>query len=115
MDISLMNASWALFAVVVLFTLPSFWRLCKAPWRPNSPASAATLYEDQDGIATEESMARFSAKRQFFGTFFATAIGIVSSFGLAVWATVLKDDFSDSAIFQLWTLFASWVGSHASF
>jgi hypothetical protein len=68
------------------------------------------LYEDEDGVATEESMARFSNKRQFVVIFFATPIGIAASFGLAVWATVLKHSFSDLTITQLWLLFASWVG-----
>lgn len=113
MDISVANASWTAFAVVVIFSLPSLWRLCKAPWRVNSP-SPPTLYEDEDGIATVESMELFSTKRQFVLIFFAAAIGIAASFGLAVWATVLRDSFSEFTILQLWMLFASWVGGLVS-
>jgi hypothetical protein len=110
MDISLDNASWTAFAVVVLFSLPSLLRLCKAPWRVKSPSPPA-LYEDEDGIATVESMELFSTKRQFVVIFFASAIGIAASFGVAVCATVLRDSFSESTILQLWLLFASWVGA----
>lgn len=108
MDISLANVTHASFSLVVLLSLPSIWRLAKAPWRVNSPSSPA-LYEDEDGVATEESMARFSAKRQFVVIFFTAAIGIAASFSLAVWATVLRDSFLDLTIVQLWLLFASWV------
>lgn len=110
MGISLAGASWASFAALLLFSLPSLWRLCKAPWLVKSPSIAA-LYEDEDGIATEESMQRFSSKQQFVVVFFAAAVGIAASFGLAVWATVQKDVVPDIAITQLWLLFASWVGA----
>lgn len=108
MEIPLANVAYASFTLVVLFSLPSIWRLAKAPWRVNPPSSP-TLYEDEDGVATEESMAHFSTKRQFVVIFFAAPIGIAASFGLAVWATVLKPSFSDLIIVQLWLLFASWV------
>lgn len=112
MGMSLADASWASFAALLLFSLPSLWRLCKAPWRAKS-SSVAALYEDEDGIATEESMQRLSSKKQFTVLFVAAAVGIVASFGLAVWATIRKDSFSEIAITQLWLLFASWVGGQA--
>jgi hypothetical protein len=114
MGISLAGASWASFTALLLFSLPSLWRLCKAPWLVKSPSIAA-LYEDEDGIATEESMQRFSSKQQFVVVFFAAAVGIAASFALAVWATVQKDTVPDIAITQLWLLFASWVGDQDLF
>ena len=108
MHSSLANVTYASFAVIALFSLPSLWRLARAPWRVNIP-KIPTLYEDEDGVATEESMARFSIKRQFVAIFLAAPVGIATSFCLAVWATVLKDSFSELTLVQLWLLFAAWV------
>ena len=108
MDISLARVTYTSFVLVALLSFSSLWRLCTAPWRVNS-SSLPALYEAEDGVATEEAMARFSTKRQFLIIFFAAPVGIAASFGLAVWATVLRDLFSDLTIVQLWLLFTSWV------
>jgi hypothetical protein len=109
MDSSLAKVTYASFVLVAFLSLSSLWRLARAPCRVHTPPPPS-LYEDVDGVATEESMARFSTKRQFIAIFTAAPVGIAVSFALAVWATVLRDSFSQLCVVQLWLLFASWVG-----
>ena len=107
-DIS--NASLVLIA---LSTIPSLWRLAKRARRVKTTNEPA-LYEDEDGAATEESQALFSTKRQFIAIFALLGLGIATSLGLAVAATVRKDQssYSGLSIVQVWLLFPSWVSIH---
>lgn len=74
----------------------------------NEPA----LYEDEDGAATEESQALYSTKRQFTAIFVLLGLGLATSLGLAIVATVRKDQssYTGLSLVQLWLLFPSWVG-----
>ena len=66
--------------------------------------------EDEDGVATEESMSRYSTKHQFAVSIGVTAVGLAVSFALAVFATVRRENsFSESCLTQLWLLFPAWV------
>lgn len=94
--------------LIGLFTIPTAWRFIrnfKSPRVTNHEA----LYEDKDGVATEESMAKYSTKRQFVIVFTSLTVGLLASFGLAVFATVVKNEFSHSAFTHIWLLFVSWV------
>ncbi|THV47194.1 hypothetical protein BGAL_0328g00070 [Botrytis galanthina] len=94
--------------LIGLFTIPTAWRFIrnfKSPRVTNHEA----LYEDKDGVATEESMAKYSTKRQFVIIFTSLIVGLLASFGLAVFATVVKNEFSHSAFTHIWLLFVSWI------
>ncbi|TGO38380.1 hypothetical protein BHYA_0076g00310 [Botrytis hyacinthi] len=94
--------------LIGLFTIPTAWRFIrnfKSPRVTNHEA----LYEDKDGVATEESMAKYSTKRQFVIIFTSLIVGLLASFGLAVFATVVKNEFSHWSFTHIWLLFASWI------
>ena len=109
MDDSIANTSYAVFVLTAVFTLPSISRLAKRPWRVKTTNDDG-IYEDEDGKATKESMAKFSNKAQFAVIFAAASIGLAVSFALAIFATVRREtSFSDLCLTQLWLLFPAWV------
>ena len=109
MDGSIANTSYASFVLTAIFTIPSLLRLAKRLWRVKATNNDG-VYEDEDGMATEESMAKYSAK-DFFAVIFGVAgIGLAVSFASAVFATVRRENsFSELALTQLWLLFSAWV------
>ena len=109
MDSSVANTSYAFFFLTAVFTIPSVSRLIKRPWRVKSTNNDA-LYEDEDGVATEESMAKYSTKAHFAVIFGAAGLGLAVAFALAVFATVRRENgFTDLCLTQLWLLFPAWV------
>jgi hypothetical protein len=108
MEGSIAEVAYTSSALVAVLSLPSLWRLAKTPWRVKTP-NLPLRYEDDDGVATEESMARFSVKRPLIVIFVGAPLGIAASFGLAVWGTIPNPTLADSGVLQLWLLFASWV------
>ncbi|QSZ34680.1 hypothetical protein DSL72_007534 [Monilinia vaccinii-corymbosi] len=120
MDSHINELSYAAPALIALFTIPTAWRFVKNFKKPRS-THHEVLYEDKDGVATEESMAQYSTKLQFVIIFTSLVVGLLVSFGLAVFATVEKNQgFSDRCLAQLWLLFLSWarqgfdaIGPHA--
>ncbi|KAI9649273.1 hypothetical protein NHQ30_001843 [Ciborinia camelliae] len=90
--------SYAAPALIGLFTIPTAWRFVRNFKQPRSTNHEA-LYEDRDGVATEESMANHSTKLQFVIIFTSLIVGLLVSFGLAVFATVEKNKgFSDLCV-----------------
>jgi len=103
------GVAYASVVVIALSSIGSILRLAKRPYRVKVP-NENRIYEDKDGAATEESMARYSAKVQFVVIFIATAVGLLQSLALAVFATVRKENsYSDLSLTQAWLLFPSWV------
>lgn len=102
--------AYACIAVIALSSVNAIVRLAKRPFRVKVPNEKA-IYEDKDGAATEESMARYSAKTQFVVIFVAAAVGLLESFAMAVVATVWQKEYmySDLSVTQAWLLFPSWV------
>ncbi|KAM0310141.1 hypothetical protein ACHAO8_008382 [Botrytis cinerea] len=94
--------------LIGLFTIPTAWRFIRNFKSPRV-ANHEALYEDKDGVATEESMAKYSTKPQFVIIFTSLIVGLLASFGLAVFATVVKDEFSHWSLTHIWLLFVSWV------
>ncbi|KAF7952508.1 uncharacterized protein EAE97_002005 [Botrytis byssoidea] len=94
--------------LIGLFTIPTAWRFIRNFKSPRV-TNHGVLYEDKDGVATEESMAKYSTKRQFVIIFTSLTVGLLASFGLAVFATVVKNEFSHSAFTHIWLLFVSWI------
>ena len=112
MDSSIATTSYAFFILTAIFTIPSTIRLAQRPWRAKSTNDGDGIYEDKDGRATEESMAKYSTKAQFAVMFAASAMGLAISFALAVFAAVRTENpFSELSVVQLWLLFAAWVGN----
>ena len=111
-DYALINISFAVLALISCFTLPSLWRLGKTIRRRPKPANESKLYEDQDGVATEESMSQYSTRWHF--TFISVLLfaALATSFALAVFATVQwSPHHSRQYLAQLWGLFTSWVST----
>jgi hypothetical protein len=104
------GAAYASIAIIALSTITSVVSLVKRQRRVKVPNQENDIYEDEDGRATEESMARYSAKTQFVVLFIATAVGLLTSLALPVFATVRKENsFSDLCLIEVWLLFPAWV------
>lgn len=110
MDVSnAAGAAYASFVIVVLSSISSISRLAKTPYRVKTTNESA-IYEDQDGKATEESMALYTAKTHFIVIFSAAIFGLIESLALAVFATVRKEhSYTDLSLTEAWLLFPAWV------
>lgn len=94
----------AVLALAVLLTVPAiiavYAHLCHKKMRP-------ALYKDKDGVATQESMAAFSAKTpKIVLTIFSSA-GFGIAVALAVLTTVSRVD--NLSLVQHWLNVAQWV------
>jgi hypothetical protein len=107
MDDPLHLLFYILPALVTLFTLPSVWVFAKSIHRPKD-IDHAGLYEDRDGIATQESMGKFSARKLIILISAAVAVGVAASFAFAIFVTVSPTPASED-LTRLWLLFWSWV------
>ena len=111
---SLLKWSYATAVVVGVLTIPSIVRLfIDLWWRAKSAKhDGLVVYEDKDGIATEESMAEFETSNQkpLMLVFIIALLGLSVSFAVAVFGTVRRQDaFTKLCLLQLWLLFAAWV------
>ncbi|PVH85773.1 hypothetical protein DL98DRAFT_511322 [Cadophora sp. DSE1049] len=106
MDDPLRAVSYAAPALVGVLTIPPVWRFAGLIRRGKTvkPDSDA-IYEDRDGAATEESMKKYSTKKQFTAVFVACGLGLAAALALVVVATVYR--LPD--ITRIWLLFWSWV------
>lgn len=107
MDDPLRIASTGAPAIIAIFTLPVVWRFADRI-RHGKTIKNDDIYEDKDGAANEESMARYSTKRSFLAIFVALALGLAASLALVVIAMVYH--FHETT--QIWLLFWSWVCKH---
>jgi hypothetical protein len=91
--------------LVFLLTLPSL-ASAASHLRESKPKSKSksNIYEDKDGIATENSVTEYSARiPKIFLSVFAT-FGLGTSIALAVLDTLARSDALES-----WLNFAQWV------
>lgn len=100
------RASYVLPALVIVFSIPSASRLV-ASFRRVRTRDRAGLYEDKDGVATDESMARYSVRRFFVAIAVVGVVGLAVSCALAIYTTVTSQSVQDKP--ETWLLFASWV------
>jgi hypothetical protein len=107
MDDPLQILPYAAPSVVVILTFPSVWRSVRNIRRVKT-SDVGGIYEDQDGIATKESMNNFSARRQISVISLAVALGLAASFVFAVFATASPSS-TFNGVTHLWVLFWSWV------
>jgi hypothetical protein len=91
-------------ALILLLTLPSVSAVAS---HFRETKSKFQVYEDKDGIASEESMAAYSAKTpKILLTIFAV-FGLLTATSLAVLGTLNRDH--DFTFIQNWLNVAQWV------
>jgi len=88
--------------LVFLLTLPSLASLASSHLREPKPKSM--IYEDKDGIATEKSLAEYSAKIPKISLSIFAILGFGTSIALAVLETLGGVDVEES-----WLSVAQWV------
>ena len=106
MGVLLKIASYGAPALIVTATIPAVWRFAKNIRRAN-PVKNDGLYEDKDGKATEESMAKYSTKKPFIFIFIGVGFGLAASFALFVNSLVQVLEYREPPL--IWVLFGSWV------
>jgi hypothetical protein len=93
-------------ALVFLLTFPSVFAIT-SHFRKSKPKSE--IYEDKDGIASEESMTAYSAKTPKIILSIFTVAGLLTSISLGVSGTLNRDH--DSMLIQNWLIAAQWVST----
>lgn len=92
--------------VVTILTAPSVWRLANSIHR-GKVSEHEKIYEDKDGIASEESMAKYSTRRQFLLIAVGVVLGSIASLAYSIFSTV--SPLVDADVTEIWLLFWSWV------
>lgn len=96
--------------ILVFFTsIPTFLRIFKratSKARGNTPNDASKLYQDQDGIATEETQKRYTAALPKYLALSFSVLGLSASLGIAVYATVHP---TLNLYVENWLSFGTWV------
>jgi hypothetical protein len=91
------------FALILLLTLPSLHGIVS---HLRGPKSKPELYADKDGIATKESMARYSAKIPKILLSIFTISGLCISIALAALGTLNQETFMFK---ENWVNAVGWV------
>lgn len=104
---SIESVSYASIIIIAISTIPSIPRLARR--RRVKPANDGKLYEDADGAATEESMARYSTKWFYIASLALGVLGLATSLALAIYVTVERHTHFHLSLTQVWLLFISWV------
>ena len=102
-------------ALIFLLLVPSLQRLLHN-LRTVEKKEYHGLYEDADGITTEKAEAEYSVKYAQIAVCIASAVGLVTSFALAVMSTMQYTAVRASVgiVTLEWLLFAAWVSSFYS-
>jgi hypothetical protein len=93
------------FGLILLLTLPSLHGIVS---HLRAPKSRPELYADKDGIATKESMARYSAKIPKILLSIFTISGLCMSVALAALGTLDQETFMFK---ENWINAAGWVST----
>jgi hypothetical protein len=102
--------------LIVLLSIPFIRQLVNGSRKAKNLPQDGIKYEDEDGVASEESAAQFSNKRQFIAIFIITVLAIAISIADAIFTAVQQGlDFSHSAVplLGLILLVPAWVGRNA--
>jgi hypothetical protein len=94
--------------VVVFFTVPAVLRLARSIVRPAKKPYEETLYQDEDGIATKESMKAYSIKRWLIMAHGCIGVGMATSFLFALFTTLDIESIKYEKV-MAWMLFCLWV------
>lgn len=92
---------WAsgLAILIALLSIPFIRKLVTGNRNTKNLNQDGITYEDDDGVASEESAAQFSNKRQFIAIFIITLLAIAVSVADAIFTAVQQGfDFSRSAV-----------------
>lgn len=77
--------------LVFLTSIPTFLRVFRratSKARGNAPGEASKLYEDEDGVATEETQTGYTAVLPKCLVLSGCVLGFIASMGVAVYTTV---------------------------
>jgi hypothetical protein len=114
-EIAVVSTSAILIVGTTLFCSPLFIKRLGATGK--RPADA--LYEDEDGVATPESMARYIVRPQKIILLLAACFGLGFSVASSINATVNAESNSSAAtsggILTAWLFTANWVCFEKSF
>lgn len=94
--------------VITILTVPSLIGIV-SHFRESK--SKSTVYEDKDGVATEESMAEYSTVIPKFLLSIFTTLGLLTAVALGVLATVNTE--VDPMFLENWINVAQWVSKHS--
>ena len=102
-------------ALIVLLSLPPIRHLLVRNARTSKKGKLDTLYEDDDGVATEASQAEYSVKSAQMVVCFTAALGLAASMTLAILFTVRHSSMRLSPkVFALdWLISIAWVSRHS--
>lgn len=95
--------------LVFITTIPTLLNLlkrAKSQYKANGYDEIHKLYEDKDGVATEESQNQYSATVPKYSTLFGSIIGLATSIAIAVLISVNSVRNLD---IENWLVFGSWV------
>jgi hypothetical protein len=108
-EVAVVSTSAILTVGPTLFCLPQFIKRLRATGK----RSADALYEDEDGVATPESMARYVVRPQKIVLLLAACCGLGFSVASGINATVnAESNFSGTAsggLLTAWLFTANWV------
>lgn len=100
--------------LVALCSFPYLRRL-RVITRAKNPQQDGLTYEDEDGAANEDSIARFSNKAQFIAIFVIALLAIALSCAAAIFTAVnhkFEPGYSGIPLLGSWWLFFAWVSFH---
>jgi hypothetical protein len=108
-------AASGLAFLIALCSLPSLRRLVQGSRYAKSPHQDGLVYEDEDGAASEDSMARFSNRAQFITIFIIALLALALSVADAI-VTAVQQEFefarSGTPVFGIFLLVPAWVSPH---
>ena len=99
-------AGAAVLALLLILTFPSLSAIAS---HFREPKTKVEIYKDKDGVATEHSMAAFSAKAPKTLLSIFTLLGLASSLALAVLGTLNRAH--DFTFLQNWISVGQWVST----
>lgn len=113
------DPEYAVAGLALLVALCSFpyLRRLRIINRAKNPQQDGLTYEDEDGAANEDSIARFSNKAQFIAIFVIASLAIALSCAAAIF-TAVKNDIGGPysaaiPILGSWCLLCAWVSFHS--
>ena len=100
-----------LTALILVFStsLPTFSKIYRSAtprWRDNALNETSKIYQDEDGIATEETQKGYSAAVPKYLALLCSVLGLSASIGIAVYTTVHP---TIDVCVENWLSFGTWV------
>ncbi|KAL6817099.1 P-loop containing nucleoside triphosphate hydrolase protein [Trichoderma sp. SZMC 28015] len=108
------DPEYAVAGLALLVALCSFpyLRRLRVITRAKNPQQDGLTYEDEDGAANEDSIARFSNKAQFIAIFVIALLAIALSCAAAIFTAVnhkFEPGYSGIPLLGSWWLFFAWI------